>query len=320
MLRACSFFLIMAIFFASLATASLYAEESQRYDGTTNEFITAHRDFIRLATGEWKDIEVRYLFEDDHNFKNSGGANLAMSEALVAGEVPIVLTRDTFLRASVYYANRIYDFHNLLIRTDNVNTESLHKIQIGGGFGTFVTDDVLITGVVKPGIYSNLRHGFNSEYLNVYGELFVIYRFSPHAQIIGGAVTNELFENIQVYPVLAARFLSPSGRYRLNITPPVSLRAAARVNECLEMYTGFWLTGDRYRVNLKQLDEEFNVQIQDRRLGVGSIYFLSDHTNVSIESGITLTNRFELKIGDSAFSEDTTEPSFYGFLSFGYVF
>ena len=308
-------FAIIALVIQTIASASFAQDSPSR----TDTFRVAHGDFLRLATGEGKDIEFRYLFEPDHDLKEQPDTNLALDEFLLSADVPIVISRDFFLRTSTFYSARIYDFHSLTLFNSNVSEITLHKAQLGLGFGYFFNDNLLLTGMAKPGILSNFSSQLYSDVIKIYGESFVVYRPHRGVEVIGGIVSNELFEHLRVYPVVALRLSSPDNLLHLSVTPPVSVRLDLSCTESLNLYSGFFLSGDRYRIKLRDINQQFDVQIQDKRLGGGVLYYLTPHWNVSAESGVTLTNKFDLKIGDTDFANDRTRSSLYAFWSLGYA-
>ncbi len=286
---------------------------------TTETFREAHGTFLHLATGEGKDIEVRFLNEPDHDLKNDGGANVALNEFLLTAELPIILSRDFFLRVAPKFSARVYDLHAVTLLNEELQSETLYKNQLGLGAGYFVNDSLFLTGMVTPGILSSLDARLTSEDMSLYGEAFAIYSIAENFQVIGGVVTDELFEKINVYPVLAARYLSTDEKWHIKLTPPVAVRVGYNVEKDFQLYTGFFLTGDKYHIHLNQVGQDFNIQVQDKRLGFGALYFFTHNWNVSAEIGASLTNVFKFKVDGSEVPGDNTDTCAYAFISLGYA-
>jgi Domain of unknown function (DUF6268) len=286
---------------------------------TQERFISAHRDFLRLATGEGRDFELRYLFEPEHDFRDFTDANLSLNELHFEGEAPIIITPNFFLRVMTHFSIHSYNFHNLTIAGEQLNSESLYKSQLGLGFGYFLNDDWLLTSMIKPGVFSNFSVPLETSQMDIYGEAFVIYRNMENLQFITGIVTDQAFDDVRVYPVAAMRWRTEDHRVHFKFTPPVATRLSYEIRPGLVGYASFVLSGDKYRVHLDETETNFDLRIQDKRLGAGVTYYLDPHWNLSFEIGSSISSRFKFNLDQTDLPDDRTHSTIYSYVSLGYA-
>ena len=312
-------FVVYALLCACTLLTSLCCTESSAFaDGLWDDFRSSHSPFLRLATGEGKDIELRYLFEPDTDSKRDSESELVLHELRLAAELPIPLSRDLFLRLAPVYSARYYDFEGIEILGVEVESEVLYDVQLGLGFGKFISDDLLFTAMFRPGLITDFDESLNKDQLKYFGETVFVYELNPNLELLAGIVTNERFDHVKVYPVAGLRYQSSDQRLHLKLTPPIEARLGYYILEYLQPYISFKLTGNEYRVQSAS-GQSFDVQVQDQRLGAGVLYWFSENTNASLELGANLESKFEFEIAGSDLGDKNSDTSAYGFISLGYT-
>lgn len=304
----------VVLLLALLCTFSVRAASA---DNSFADFRAAHQDFMRLLTGEGKDVEMRYLFQPKSEAQTEEG-RFSLHDLLFSAELPVPVTRDFFFRVAPEYETRFYRFNHVDILGADPGDLTLHKITLGAGFGEFFSDDWLLTGKFTPGVLSDLNQPLNHKQMEYFGQLILAHQYNENTQLLTGAVSDRLFEGTNVYPVLALRFQSTDRRWHVKLTPPIDARLGYEADLQNQLYLKFWQTGDRYRMFFKEADASFNLRIEERRIGAGLLHRFDEHFNFSFEFGTTLLSRFEFEVDDPELSDEDADPAVYSYLSLGY--
>jgi len=315
--------LIFSLAFLAVTNLSLsnivFAErpdETSEWAETVHKFQDSNSDFFRLATGEGKDIELRYTMASSRAFKDSDvGAKVDTQQLLFSAEIPIPQSTDFFWRIVPTYDVGFYNFKNVDVDSTPLESQQLHRIELGQGIGYFINPDLLATVLVRPELVSNLS-GVDSDHFQLYSELIFVYRYLPNIQLIAGVISSELFDEVAIFPVAGLRVIALNGRLHLKLTPPVELRVGYSLANDWQLYAGFWLSGDEYRVEFGQ--QEFQIQTQDRQVGIGIAYWLDEHISLRLESGAYLNSTFQFELVETSLPSDDLDPAFYSMLSLAY--
>jgi len=291
--------------------------ESRFWDNTAviDAFRTQNEDFFRLVSGEEKNIEFRYDTSSKRRFSGSGNATFSEEKLKFAAEVPIPLSKDFFLRVAPLYEVKFLNFDNLEIDNQTYSSEQLHRVELGLGFGHFVNEDSLFTIKLIPGLHSNFS-SIDGNHFQLFSQGFFVYRANENLEFILGTVSSELFDEAALYPVIGLRARALEGRLHIKLTPPIELRLGYDVSNVLQFFGGFWLSGNQHRI--ETLGESFQIQTQDRRLGVGLVRRLNEKTNFQLDLGVLLKSEFEFELVDTSLDTDNLEESFYAGLTIGY--
>lgn len=322
--RFISFCFFIVLFLGSIAPALANGEvmdgDAAEPDRQTveNEFREAHQQFFRLLTGEGKDIEVRHLIVPKAE-STSGNGRLALEQETVSAELPIPISRDFFLRFSPEYDARFYKFSNVEILGQRPGRVTYHRAVVGVGAGYFANDNLFLTGKFDPALMSDLDGPIDHEDVQYFGQGLVVYQFSELAQIVAGVLSDDLFQGTEVYPVAALRLRSADRRWHLKLTPPVDARLGYMVNSKDQVYLRFWQTGDEFRTFFEDVPAEFDVRIEDRRVGVGLLHWIDQHLNFSVEVGAAIASQFDFQVNLPDLPDEDTDPTVYSFFSIGYA-
>lgn len=287
-------------------------------DDEGSSFPEAHRDFFQLLGPSTTELTVRYLFQPETQDED-GPSEFDLHQFQGTLDFPVPVSSDSYYRFGGEYQLGRYDFTNAGVGNSRLDEEDLHKIELSFGMGTFLNEEMLITGSLTPGIYSDMNGGLDEDDFKFQGMGMLVYRMNPTAQLLAGIKWSEDFDDYPLFPILGMRLLSENGLVHLNLTLPLEARLGYNFSTNAQAYTGFWISGDEYQVSFDQ-DDEFHLQNQERRFGVGVLVWLNDRIQVSIEGGALMGGVFEFKKENPGQFEDEVDPTGYLAGSLGLAF
>jgi hypothetical protein len=297
----------------SLFTTNFVAEVRADEEASgAAQFETAHGEFFRLLAPNPTDGGVSYLFQPG-NSETDGPGEFDLHQFRLDGELPVALDQETFLRFGGEYEHRILNFDNVRRAETNQSSEYLHKLMVTVGAGTFLSKELLLTGAIRPGLLSDLDDGIRNDDFDIYGEGMAVYQLNQGAQLLLGVARREVFNSSAFYPIAGLRLRSEDGALSLSLTLPHEAKVSYNATEFVQVYGGFWLDGEEYRVDIGK-SERFNLHVQDRRLGAGAVYWI-DNFNVNAEAGISKNSEFEFKTAEAGQFEGSLDNA--GYLTVG---
>ncbi|MCB0324851.1 MAG: hypothetical protein KDD69_14810 [Bdellovibrionales bacterium] len=265
-------------------------------DDAVDGFREAHGRFFHLLSSERTDLELGYRFEP--SVEEDGGPGEYRLHAFdLELELPYALDRDFFLRGGFEYGARGYDFEPVASPALAAGSELLHRVELLGGAGYFLSDDFLLTGLVAAGTYTNFVGGFDTAWLDYRAEGFAVYRINPGAQLLLGVSRSQVFDEHTIVPLVGLRLLSATGHLHLSITAPVEARLTYRLNPAFELYAGGWAEGNLYHVEID--DRSLDLHVHDRRLGSGATYWITKNITLGLEAGLLWGSELEFKLAEA---------------------
>lgn len=287
-------------------------------DDEGSGFLEEHQDFFHLLGPSTTELTVRYLFQPETQDED-GPSEFDLHQFQGTLDFPVPISSDSFYRFGGEYQLGRYDFSNARTQNSRLEDEDLHKIELSFGMGTFLDEDLLVSGFLTPGIYSDLNEGLDEDDFQLQGMGMLVYRMNPTAQLLVGVKWSEDFDEYPLFPILGMRLLSENGQVHLNLTLPLEARLGYNFTTNAQAYTGFWISGDQYQVAFDQ-EDEFHLQNQERRLGIGVLVWLNDRIQVSIEGGALVGGVFDLKTTNPGQFNDGVDPTGYLTGSLGLAF
>lgn len=294
-----------------------YADSTDVDDA--NDFIFEHKSFMRLLYPSATNLKLSYQYQPTTEEEDGLGDS---DKQQIAGEFDAILPlgSDVFMRCGLIYERNTYDMAQLLEDATDSDNEVLNHIGIRAGIGNFFGDDVLISGLVDVGLFSDLDSGLETENIRVHGEAITAYRINPGSQLIIGVRASDDIRTDSVYPMIGVRLISTDGQLHLGLTVPFDARIGYSVSTGTELYARAWVQGYDYGARIGRTDREVDIDIQDRRVGGGIIYWMGNSVSVVAEVGAMLEGKFELKIKDPDRFYSDLETAPYIRAAFGIVF
>ena len=282
-----------------------------------DSFSRSHGDFFRLFLGDRSDISFTYRFEPQTE-EESGPGEYELNLFRLEGEVPLPQDRDFFLRAGGVYEARRYEFSAVRSAKVAPSTEILHTAALRLGAGLFFGDDLLLTGSATLGAYSDFSGSLDDQDFDVQGEVLLVYRLNPGAQIVAGVANTKEFEDVDILPLFGVRLLSEDGKVHISITAPRDVTVSYAFNPELRLYGGGWLSGNEYRVDID--GEEFNVAIRERRFGIGLQWLLGQRLRFTLEGGLLIGSELDFRTEDAGQFEGDLDTAPYLGAGLGFSF
>lgn len=290
MKRAISCFCYLLIFAVSCAEAD-----------TATSFVAEHKSFFQLLSPDETDFRMGYTYQPTTK-EDGGPGEFSLHQFFGDLEIARPLNEDFYLRLGANYEARLYNFDSQPGARINLSSETLHKIVARVGAGLFLTDDLLLTGVALPGIWSDFDGSIKEDDTDLQGDSALIYRINPGTELLVGLAYNEVYDDVPLLPYGGIRLLSSSGRLSARVTFPLEAEVGYKLDLRSKVYGGYWIRGDEYRV--ADEDEDFDLHLQDRRLGAGFMYWFSERLNFRIEGGATHGSEMTIKVRDAGQFED----------------
>ena len=282
-----------------------------------SDFSSSHRDFFHLLFPNKSELGADYTFQPSNEF-DSGIGEYDLQILNVDAELPFPVSRDLYMVFGGEYEGRQYDFSNLPLLGFNDDKVTLHKLAAKAGIGLFATDDLLLYSEATLGAYSDFED-FNEDAARLYGKAYAAYRINPGTQFVLGAAYSEDFESTNFYPLAGFRIFSESGKLHLSLTAPVEAQITYQVTPQLAMYAGGWISGEKYQVKFGEVDSDFKMQIQDKRIGTGLLFWFTNHMNVNAEIGYAIDSTTDLKFESVEEFEKDVDATWYVSAGLGFA-
>ena len=282
-------------------------------------FLLEHKSFMRLLYPSATNLKFSYQYQP--TVEDEDGLGDSDKQQMV-GEFDAIVPfdNDTFARVGLIYERSTYDMAQVLANSTESTNEILNHVGARFGFGNFVNDNVLISGFVDVGVFSDLDSGIETEDIRVHGEAITAYRINPGSQLLIGIRASDDIRTDSIYPMIGVRLMSTDGHLHLGLTVPFDARIGYNVSQDVELYARAWVQGYDYSAKVGNVDREVDIEIQDRRAGCGVVYWADNAVSMVLEFGVMLEGEFELKIKnpDSFHSDLETAP--YARAALGFVF
>jgi hypothetical protein len=282
-----------------------------------SELLAEHKSFLRLLYPAGSNGLMGYQYQETTDERNGPG-EFKLQRFFAKTDLPMPLDRKTFSRFGIEYDARLYDFKEVPGATTGVDKDTLHRAVVKAGLGRFLGDDILATGTLDFGMYTDLDDGIDTDDYQLQGEALGVYRINPGAQLIGGFKWGQDFEDITFLPLIGLRLLSTDGRIHVSATLPLELRITYGITPATDVYAGIWIKGDRFRVRMGEDNNEFDLQIQERNAGIGIAHWFGKHFSLGAEGGLMMESQFEFKFANAGqFDEEVNSaPYLRAFIGF----
>ncbi len=277
----------------------------------SNEFKSAHGDFFHLLLQDQPEVSVGYHYQPQTD-SDDGPGSFDLNQIFVRSDVPVPLSRDTFLRFGIDYDSRFYDFEEVRGIATSTSEESLHRVEFKVGYGQFfICDDLLLTGVARPGFFSDFEGSLDTDDFRLYGDGLAAYRLNPGAQLVAGVRVDETFDDTPVLPFGGVRLQSEDGTTLISLTVPLELTVGYKIDPKTRVYAGYWISGEDYEVEAGPESKEFEIQVHERRLGLGVAYWFTDQLRLDLEGGAEVGSELDFKTDQAGQFGGDLEPAGY---------
>lgn len=263
-------------------------------DEVSHSFWRNHADFLRLLDSDRTVLKIGYTYQPSTAEENGPGEfNLKKIDYSIADPYPV--SPDLFLRAGLEYEARVYNFKKVPGALTEEESETLHKIVLNLGVGYFMSPDVLLTGILETGGYSDFDKKLTGDDFRIFGRLTAVFQTRRDRQWLFGLAVSEDFDETEIFPLLGMRTSLKGGKLLINATLPLEVRADYLLSYRNRLYAGVWISGDEYHARLGPQDSDLNIQVHERRAGLGIEHSIYNGLQLILEGGYLFESKLEFK-------------------------
>lgn len=287
-----------------MATAASAESKSQQ------AFINQHSPFFRLFLADKSDFRAGYT----HGFQRDevdGPGSYTLNRFFFRGEVPIAGGKNFFWRLGGDYGYSDYELDEVRSASTNDSSLSVHRVVGRFGAGFFLSDELLVTGVVRPGLYSDFEDGADFDEGQVYGDFQVVYEINPGTQLVLGGSCDKNIDDQDCYPLGGIRILGSDGKLHISATLPVEARVGYGISPRSELFILGNASGEEYDVSVGSKEKRFSLYAQEIRLGGGFNFWFNSKLSFELEAGMFFESPFEFKThSPGQFTGDVDESGY----------
>ncbi|MFT5441054.1 MAG: hypothetical protein ACI8W3_000094 [Myxococcota bacterium] len=282
--------------------------------GAQSDFARSHGKFLMGATQPAPSFRLGASFQPDIGIEDTDVESDLVKLNTRIGKV-FGIDEDLALVTAFNYSLRNYSFDGVGALGSDLD-EDLHELAIELGANWFVRDDLLLSVVFRPGIFSDLDESIDGDDFQWQGNAVGIYQWSDSLFLKLGVAIGEDFDETNVVPIAGFTWVS-SDQLRVDVLLPRSATITWQPWEkrSLLVVPGIYLQGQQYHVNIGS--REGDVQIQDIRADVTASYEVTEGARVSLTVGANIRGKYEVE-GERGFDADADQdPSLYVGIGFG---
>lgn len=272
-------------------------------------FAERHGAYTTRAKRYEPKIFARYTLLPNAKVTSEPGS-FDMQEVRVQGDVPIVLDPDSYLTLGGELRHRKYSLTNNIL---GASDDDVFVVGARIGAGVFVNDDVLLEGMFRPGLYSDLDGTLTNKDWQWFGHGLATFRVREDIFLKAGVAVSQDFEDVDVIPLGGIAWVL-NEQFRLDVLLPHRLEASWSPNAGVTtVHVGAYLQGDQYRVHSSAATGKRRVDWQTQEIwaSAGLNHRLSDYLSVFGEVGTLIAGDNKLRDGTSQSYTGALEPSFF---------
>lgn len=312
----CEFFRLAFLLSGMLALILHFGRNPVLAENLSKTFSAAHRDFFHLYSPQETDFKFQYMYNPE-NKEDGGPGKYDLNNVYAYLELPLLMSKDSFLRVAIDYEMGMYDFSPVNEAPTSTAKDVLHKAAFGFGMGHFFSDNFFLTAMAKPGLYSDFDNDVEMDDIQLHGQARLVYRINPGTELLIGADSSETFEDVSLFPLVGFRAISEDGQLHLSLTAPIEARVAWYFNPRTQIYGLFSISGARYNADSGPTNIELDIQTHNQKLSTGAIYWIGNNISLGLEGGFFIGNEFKFKALNAGQFSGDMDPSAFLALNFG---
>lgn len=293
---------------------------------------TVFLPFSAAAEEASKHGDFRYLLEPNRSYstlsymhepkmeEDGGPGEYSLNKFEADISKAFELTEDADLLFGGTYGARVYSFEEVPEAITSTGGETLHEVSFLVGIEYFLSDSIYMQGYARDGLYTDFNGDLDLDDFNLEGQGLIAFRINPGTALILGAEYSHRFVDFDFFPIVGLRILSSSGGMHINLTLPTEAEVTFNLSSDFSIYAGAWIDGDRYNVRFGSATDDFDVNIQENRIGGGMYYWLGQHVRLGVEGGALIGSKFEFEPTNAGQFKDDLETGPYISASLGLSF
>lgn len=293
----------------------------------TSMYLNAHAEFqhkarpylgLNKADPFNTNLKVGFRFQAQTEVSGESG-DLEYQEYSLNTLYPIPVDRDVALLVGGNYEVRAYDFDGTFAGA--TQDDRYHRIDLQMGATWFIDDELAVTGLFSPGVYSDLDGTLNHDDWYFFGSVLGTFKASDEMFYKIGVATDETFDDVPVYPLLGLSYLM-SKDWRIDVLLPRSATVSWEAASTTTVSTGIELEGAAYNIRSTPGTgkTQFENRVQEIRLFMGVDHQFTDQFSVFGRFGTLLGGDYDIRAGGPRITDGTIEPALFFDLGVGIKF
>ncbi len=279
-------------------------------------FHQRHGEFMQSMRPFRPSLNFEYESRNNNDIKGETG-HYDLTRFRADGVLELEVDPDTQILLGGRYEQRDYRLQN------GMQGGSKDKVfEIGANIGArhFFTDDLEITAMFRPGVYSDVDGPLHHEDWNWYGDVIGTFRASDSVYAKLGVEASGVFEDVPVYPVAGVAWLI-SESWRIDVLLPRMVEFSWMPTASMIFSGGVDLWGEQYQVRspVNTGKQDFEWTLQEFKLYARGQYRMSDNFSLMGRVGTTLAGDHKFR-GTNGIANGTLEPAFFFELGAGINF
>jgi hypothetical protein len=257
----------------------------------TRLFNDMHGDFMQKGFPFQQNIRVGAGYQAEAGMSGSEG-KYQFSDARADVFVPMTLDPDMLLIVGGRGGGRAYEFDSA---AGGATNESVFEASLHVGLGRFLTEDLYVEAMFRPGVYSDFDGTLHGDDWKFFGDVIATYRFDPGFYGKIGAIYDGTFEDAPIFPALGFALLLDE-TFRIDMLLPKYFELAWMPNATWILKGGLGLDGEEYHVRSSTgpgTEQRFDVRTQEFRIYVDGTMRLNDNFSVFGRGGATLLGDYK---------------------------
>jgi Domain of unknown function (DUF6268) len=240
-------------------------------------------------------IRASFLYQGQTEISSESG-NLQWVRYDVNALIPIPVDRDVTLLVGGDFETRDYDFGGAFMGATQDDNYYRIDAQLGGTW--FVDDDLSVTGLFSPGIYSDLDGTLNHKDWYFFGTVLSTYKASDTLFYKVGIAVDETFDNLPVYPIAGFAWI-PNKDWRVDVLAPWGATVSWQAATETRLSAGLELEGAAYNIRSSPGTGSIQTEnrIQELSLFVGVEHQFTDQLTAFGRFGTLLTGDYDIRTG-----------------------
>lgn len=294
----------------------------------TSLYLNAHGDFqhkgrphlfLHKADPFHAPLRASFRYQGQSEIEGERG-DLQWQQYNVNALFPIAVDQDVALLVGGNYEIRDYDFDTIAGATQD---DRYHRIDLQLGGTWFVHDELSITGLFLPGIYSDLDGTLNHNDYYFHGSLLGTYRASESLFYKVGVAADETFDDVPVFPLLGLSYVM-APEWRIDVLLPWAATVSWQAAETTTVAAGLGLEGAAYNIRSSHSTGKIQTEnrIQELTLFLEVDHQFTDQVSAFGRFGTLLAGdydiRTDLPVGSA--SDGNIEPALFFEVGLGWKF
>jgi hypothetical protein len=263
-------------------------------------YLDAHGDFIAKMKRFEPTIRGSFTWLPEGSIKGDPG-DFDQGWVRSDARIPFISGTETAIVAGGYFDVRHFNPDS----TFGLPNQTAYAVGVNIGVNQFLTDDLMLSGIWSPGVYSDLDGTLTHKDWQFNGEVLATYRAHDTLFFKGGAIHSRDFKDIDAFPVFGLSWLFHP-RWRFDLLAPKNVEFSWNPTPAIILHAGVDLEGNRYRVRAPVSAGKTAADLWAQEITVtgGAIYRFNDYFSIFARSGTTIAGDY--KFGPFGSSQNGT--------------